>query len=60
MNTITELPFLQGRALIFASRFATQLPQSLQQQFFQSSLQLFEAQDTSFVLKVCALRALKK
>ena len=46
--------------MIFASRFAKQLPEHIQQQFFKAALQAFESSESSLVTKISALRALKK
>ena len=46
--------------MIFASRFAKQLPEHIQQQFFQAAQQAFESSDSGLITKISALRALKK
>jgi hypothetical protein len=46
--------------MIFASRFAKQLPEHIQQQFFQAALRAFESSDSGLITKISALRALKK
>lgn len=60
-----EHELLQGRALIFASRMAEQLPVQMQDAFFQGTFQIFSSgadpnNTASLVLKVCAMRALKR
>lgn len=57
---LADVPFLQGRAMVFASRFAKRLPEHVQQQFFQAALSAFESPESGLVTKISALRALRK
>lgn len=54
------MPFLQGRAMIVASLFAAYMPDEVQQRLLMTSLHTFEDAQAGLVVKVCALRALKK
>ncbi|GAA5887335.1 hypothetical protein JCM6882_002496 [Rhodosporidiobolus microsporus] len=56
--TASNLPFLQGRAFVFASQFAEVLPQQLAKQYIQAAIQVLDAAEAGVPVKVSAVRAL--
>ncbi|GAA6037267.1 hypothetical protein JCM8097_008653 [Rhodosporidiobolus ruineniae] len=56
--TASNLPFLQGRAFVFASQFAEVLPQQLTQQYISAAIQVLDAAEAGVPVKVSAVRAL--
>ena len=55
-----EFPFLQGRALVFASKFAKFLPVELSMQYLDAALAALESSETGIPVKVSAVRAIRK
>ncbi|GAA5921433.1 hypothetical protein JCM3775_003046 [Rhodotorula graminis] len=56
--TAADLPFLQGRAFVFASQFSEVLPQHLAKQYIDAANHVLESADASVPVKVSAVRAL--
>ncbi|BGP14490.1 hypothetical protein JCM10213v2_002439 [Rhodosporidiobolus nylandii] len=56
--TASSLPFLQGRAFVFASQFAEALPQALTKQYIDAAIQVLDAAEAGVPVKVSAVRAL--
>ena len=54
-----ELPFLQGRAFVFASQFVGVLPDELAGQYIEASVQVLEAQAVTIPVKASAIQATK-
>lgn len=55
-----ECPFLQGRAFVFASNFASFLPPALAGQYLQAAIHVLEAPDANVPVKVSAVKAIRK
>ncbi|KAI8975506.1 armadillo-type protein [Mycotypha africana] len=53
-----ELPFLQGRAFVFASEFAKDLPPEMANQYVAVAVNALQAPDSNIPVKISALRAL--
>ncbi|GAN01450.1 importin-9 [Mucor ambiguus] len=53
-----ELPFLQGRAFVFASEFAKILPSDMSSQYVAVAVQALQAPTSGIPVKISALRAL--
>ncbi|KPV76594.1 uncharacterized protein RHOBADRAFT_52581 [Rhodotorula graminis WP1] len=56
--TAADLPFLQGRAFVFASQFSEVLPQHLAKQYIDAANHVLELAAASVPVKVSAVRAL--
>jgi hypothetical protein len=57
---IADVPFLQGRAFVFASQFAELLPTQLAKQYLDAAISVLDSADASIPVKVSAVRALTK
>ena len=57
---LSDAPFLQGRAFVFASKFSTALPTDLVDAFVEAAAQILNQQDASVPVKVSAVRAIRK
>ncbi|GFZ49805.1 hypothetical protein JCM24511_07208 [Saitozyma sp. JCM 24511] len=55
----TETPFLQGRAFVFASQFATLLPDALAGQYLAAAVQALESGDVKIPVKLSAVKTIK-
>lgn len=55
-----DVPFLQGRAFVVASQYATALSSSLAGQYLEAAVQVLEAETTGVAVKVCAVKTIKK
>lgn len=55
-----EHPFLQGRAFVFASKFAKFLQTELAGQYINATLMVLESPDAGAPVKISAVRALRK
>jgi hypothetical protein len=55
-----DCPFLQGRAFVFASNFATYLPAPLGGQYLHVAVETLEAPSASIPVKVSAVKAIRK
>lgn len=53
-------PFLQGRALVFASRFARLLPVDTARQYLDAAVQVLESPSTGVPFKICAVKAIQQ
>ncbi|GAA6011372.1 hypothetical protein JCM10207_008317 [Rhodosporidiobolus poonsookiae] len=53
-----DLPFLQGRAFVFASQFAEVLPQQLAKQYLDAAIHVLDVPEAGVPVKVSAVRAL--
>ncbi|GAA5867303.1 hypothetical protein JCM1840_005019 [Sporobolomyces johnsonii] len=56
--TASNLPFLQGRAFVFASQFSEALPPQLAKQYIDAAIQVLDAAEAGVPVKVSAVRAL--
>ena len=56
----TDLPFLQGRSFVFASRFSRVLPPALANQYVDAAIQVLGSAEAGVPVKVSAVRALDK
>ncbi|BGP38381.1 hypothetical protein JCM10449v2_002313 [Rhodotorula kratochvilovae] len=56
--TASDLPFLQGRAFVFASQFAEVLPPQLAKQYLDAANQVLDSAEAGVPVKVSAVRAL--
>lgn len=54
-----EYPFLQGRAIVFASQYASILPQEAQVQYLEVAWTALKAESTSAAVKVSAVKAIR-
>ncbi|KIY50482.1 ARM repeat-containing protein [Fistulina hepatica ATCC 64428] len=55
---LSELPFLQGRAFVFASQYSKLLPAELTGQYLEAALQVVEATEAGIPVKVSAVKAI--
>ncbi|KAJ3310538.1 Importin 9 [Boothiomyces sp. JEL0838] len=55
----TDLPFLQGRALWFASQFASDLPEHLTSQYLAACVDALTLTHINFAVKVFAMKAIR-
>lgn len=55
-----EYPFLQGRAFVFASKFAKFLQTELAGQYINATLLALESAESGAPVKISAVRALRK
>lgn len=55
-----DVPFLQGRAFVFASQFSELLPTQLAKQYLDAAISVLDSADASVPVKVSAVRALTK
>lgn len=54
-----ELPFLQGRAIWFASRFAQHLPAALTEQYLSAAVEALRTPHAKMPVRISALKALR-
>ncbi|VDB86276.1 unnamed protein product [Peniophora sp. CBMAI 1063] len=57
---LNDHPFLQGRALVFASRFARLLPLDMAGQYLDAAVQVLESPSTGVPFKICAVKAIQQ
>ncbi|KAI0964512.1 hypothetical protein AcW1_001317 [Taiwanofungus camphoratus] len=55
---LSECPFLQGRAFVFASQYAKLLPAQLAGQYLNAAIQVIEAPTAGIPIKISAVKAL--
>ena len=53
-------PFLQGRCLFLASRFAELLPADVRRQYFEAAIQVLESNETEIPFKVSAVKSIQQ
>jgi hypothetical protein len=53
-------PFLQGRCLFLASRFAELLPSDVRGQYFEAAIQVIESNETEIPFKVSAVKSIQQ
>lgn len=53
-------PFLQGRCLFLASRFAELLPADVRGQYFEAAVQVIESNETEIPFKVSAVKSIQQ
>jgi importin-9 len=53
-------PFLQGRCLFLASRFAGLLPADVRGQYFEAAIQVIESNETEIPFKVSAVKSIQQ
>jgi hypothetical protein len=53
-------PFLQGRCLFLASRFAELLPADVRGQYFEAAIQVIESNETEIPFKVSAVKSIQQ
>jgi hypothetical protein len=53
-------PFLQGRCLFLASRFAETLPADVRGQYFEAAIQVIESSETEIPFKVSAVKSIQQ
>ncbi|ETW86593.1 hypothetical protein HETIRDRAFT_456575 [Heterobasidion irregulare TC 32-1] len=56
--TLSECPFLQGRCLVFASRFAKLLSVDIAGQYLEAAIQVIESRETGIPFKISAVKAI--
>ncbi|TIC67003.1 ARM repeat-containing protein [Wallemia mellicola] len=54
-----EAPYLQGRAFVFASKFATNLPEALVDAFVEAAASILTESDAGVPVKLSAVRAIR-
>ncbi|KAH9958982.1 ARM repeat-containing protein [Russula dissimulans] len=57
--TLSAYPFLQGRCLFLASRFAELLPVDVRGQYFEAAIQVIESNETEIPFKVSAVKSIQ-
>ncbi|KAI0275362.1 ARM repeat-containing protein [Gloeopeniophorella convolvens] len=57
--TLSAYPFLQGRCLFFASRFAELLPSDVRGQYLDAAVQVIESSETGIPFKVSAVKSIQ-
>ncbi|KAI0721417.1 ARM repeat-containing protein [Cerioporus squamosus] len=55
---LSQFPFLQGRAFVFASQYAKLLPAQLAGQYLDAAVQVLEAAEAGVPVKVSAVKAI--
>jgi len=55
---LTEFPFAQGRAFVFASEYAQVLPTNLAEQYVRAAVEALKTTDGTIPVKISALKAL--
>ncbi|CAE6421477.1 unnamed protein product [Rhizoctonia solani] len=58
LASATEYPFLQGRAIVFASQYASILPQGIQIQYLEAAWTVLKS-ETSAPVKLSAVKAIR-
>ncbi|GBE77314.1 ARM repeat-containing protein [Sparassis crispa] len=56
--SISECPFLQGRAFVFASQFARLLPAHMAGQYVEAAVQVLETESAGIPIKLSAVKAI--
>lgn len=56
----TETPFLQGRAFVFASQFASSLPPQLAGQYLAAAVTALDAEELTPPVKLSAIKTIRK
>lgn len=59
LASATEYPFLQGRAMVFASQYSSILPRDLQSQYLQVAWTILKSQTSGVPVKVSAVKAIR-
>ncbi|GAB1526914.1 hypothetical protein RhiTH_010088 [Rhizoctonia solani] len=59
LASAAEYPFLQGRAIVFASQYASILPQDIQTQYLDAAWSVLKS-ETSAPVKLSAVKAIRK
>ncbi|KAH9962326.1 ARM repeat-containing protein [Russula compacta] len=57
--TLSAYPFLQGRCLFLASRFAELLPADVRGQYLEAAIQVIESNETEIPFKVSAVKSIQ-
>ncbi|KAF8314424.1 ARM repeat-containing protein [Clavulina sp. PMI_390] len=57
--SIQDYPFLQGRAFVFASKFASHLPPALAGQYLHAAVEVLENPSATVPVKVSAVKAIR-
>ncbi|KAG8742538.1 hypothetical protein FRC10_001305 [Ceratobasidium sp. 414] len=60
LASASEYPFLQGRAMVFASQYAPILPHDLQSQYLQVAWTILKNETSGVPVKVSAVKAIRK
>ena len=55
-----EHPFLQGRSLIFASRFSSLVPNEIARRYAVNACEIIQTNDASISVKLSAIKAIRK
>ncbi|KAG9100077.1 hypothetical protein FS749_016346 [Ceratobasidium sp. UAMH 11750] len=59
LASASEYPFLQGRAMVFASQYASTLPHDLQSQYLQLAWTILKNEASGAPVKVSAVKAIR-
>lgn len=59
LASASDYPFLQGRAIVFASQYASILPQDLQAQYLQASWMILKNESSGVPVKVSGVKAIR-
>ncbi|CDZ96419.1 Predicted importin 9 [Phaffia rhodozyma] len=54
-----DVPFLQGRAFVMASQYATALSSNLATQYLEAAVQVLEGEGSGVAVKICAVKTIK-
>ncbi|KAI0066668.1 ARM repeat-containing protein [Artomyces pyxidatus] len=57
--TLSDYPFMQGRCLVFASRYAKLLPLEISGQYLDAAVQVIESPETGIPFKISAVKAIQ-
>ncbi|KAI0045675.1 ARM repeat-containing protein [Auriscalpium vulgare] len=57
--TLSDYPFIQGRCLVFASRYAKLLPAETSGQYLEAAVQVIESGETGIPFKISAVKAIQ-
>ena len=60
LNVAEDTPFLQGRAFVFASQYASNLPDGLVAQYIAAAVHVLESPTVPVTVKVSAVKTIKK
>lgn len=60
LDRLSNLPFLQGRAFVFAGQFAKFLPLQLAGRYFDASMQVLASSDAGILVKLSAVKAIRE
>ncbi|KAI0319475.1 armadillo-type protein [Amylostereum chailletii] len=58
--TLQAYPFLQGRGLVFASRYSKLLPPGISGQYLDAAVQVIESNETGIPFKISAVKAIQQ